>query len=226
MARFFIKLLRLEEVTIQSTSSWYFILLTTLQSSSLCLSNSISIDMFARSPRSISSLLVVIFLCGPNKPSSTNLCVWVPSRVPVNPNLYLASVHLVRILVRDLALKLCASSPITMPNVWKYPFCILYIDCHVDMYTRLVLWPLSKPAIISWHSLSTLNPGSFSEYLAKSPYICLTSDVVGTINNILLSLVAKKYLINKYIINDLPEAVGDTNNPLRFLSPCFTAVNW
>src|SRR6056297_3506341 len=98
----------------------------------------------AREPESIRSLVVVTRLTGPKIPSRTNLCVFVPSRVPVVPNLYSDSEHLVRIDVSDLALKLCASSPITQPNSENHDFCNLKMLCQVEMTIRAP-WIFSRP---------------------------------------------------------------------------------
>jgi hypothetical protein len=56
-----------------------------------------------------------------------------PSNVPVVPIRYFASVHFSNILVNDFALKLCASSPITIPKLLNQLAGNLYIDCQVDI---------------------------------------------------------------------------------------------
>ena len=94
--------------------------------------------MFASVFLSISSFVVTTCSTDPNNPSRTNLCVSVPSSVPVNPNLYLHWCNLVIIPVNDLDLNMCASSPITHPNASKYFLGNLYKDCHVDITTSLV----------------------------------------------------------------------------------------
>jgi len=69
------------------------------------------ISKFDSLPLSISSLVDITFSTSPKRPSNTNLCVFVPSKVPVRPILYLAFVQEVSIVVRDCALNRCASSP-------------------------------------------------------------------------------------------------------------------
>ena len=59
---------------------------------------------FASVLLSINSFVDTTFSTAPNKPSNTNLCVCVPSSVPVNPNLYLHKCSLVIIFVSDLDL--------------------------------------------------------------------------------------------------------------------------
>ena len=68
---------------------------------------------------SIKSFVDVTLLTEPNRPSNTNLCVSVPSSVPVRPNLYLQSSSFVNILVSDLDLNRWASSPTTQPKSLK-----------------------------------------------------------------------------------------------------------
>ena len=67
------------------------------------------------------------------------MCVLVPSNVPVVPILYGDVVHLFRILVKDLALKLCASSPYITLKSLKKGLGNLYNDCHVLMTTSYSL---------------------------------------------------------------------------------------
>ena len=64
--------------------------------------------------------MVVTFSTLPNRPSKTNLCVCVPSKVPVIPKRYLQLISLVMIVVNDLDLNRCASSPTTHPKFSKY----------------------------------------------------------------------------------------------------------
>ena len=86
----------------------------------LVLSSYLSTSAFIRKSAilfvSINSFVDITFITGPNNPSKTSLCVSVPSRVPVNPNLQSQFSNFVIIFVRELALNKCASSPITTSN--------------------------------------------------------------------------------------------------------------
>ena len=130
----------------------------------MCCSKRILIFNVDKYPLSIRLLVLTTLSTVPNNPSRTNLFTFSPSNVPVKPILCLQLCNLVIILVRDLALNWCASSPITQS--------------------------------------------------LKSPTNCSTKDVVGTTIRTFDPL-STNHLTIAYIIKDLPDAVGDSNN-LRF----------